>query len=206
MKKRIFIAVLLGLCFTHNSVKAQMFYNSYWDDDDEKVMFMGKWSQLFYEVNVGANVSGYEKYADFLYLSLGYGKPNTENAWRKFLPNSKREAPTSKDEMQQRVDNTTSGLHAGTIGFGWQHFFTHYIGFHVQAGWAFIGDFGSRDDDSTVSSSDEEEGSKSTFIYNSVPIQVGLDFNLWRRWNIQVGATYMWKEIPIITIGTGLVF
>ena len=202
--KRIVLFVCLVLLSSYS--RAQMFYNGLWDGSDEKHVVMGKWSQLFYELNVGANVTKYEKYADFIYLSLGYGKPNTENAWRKFLPDSKREAPTSKDEMQQRVDNSTSGLHAINVGIGWQRFFNHWIGFHIQTGWAFIGDFGSRDEDSTVSSDDEEEGSKSTFIYNTVPIQVGIDFNLWRHLNVQVGATYMWKEIPLVTVGLGVVF
>lgn len=205
MNKKLTVITILWFASTNFSA-AQMFYDRYWDDDDEKMMVMGKWSQLFYEVNIGANVSGYEKYADFIYLSLGYGKPNTDNAWRKFLPESKRAAPTSKDDMKNRIDNTTSGLHAGMIGVGWQHFFTHYIGFHMQAGWAFIADWGSRDDDSTVSTSDEEEGEKSTFIYHSVPVQVGIDFNLWRRLDLQFGATYMWKEIPIFTVGVGVVF
>lgn len=206
MKKRILFTVIMGLCFATHSVKAQMFSTDYWNNDKEGTMVMGKWSQLFYELNVGGNATKFGKHANFLYISLGYGKPNQKNAWRKFLPDSKREAPTSKDEMKQRVDNTTSGLHAGTIGIGWQHFFTHYIGFHIQAGWAFIGDFGTREEDSTVSSSDEEEGSKSTFIYNTVPVQAGIDFNLWKNFELQVGATYMWKEIPIVTVGLGVVF
>ena len=109
--------------------------------------------------------------------------------------------------MLNKQDDSTSGLHAGTIGIGWQHFFNHWIGFHMQAGWGFIADLGGGNSSESVSSSStDEEDTKSTFIYNTVPVQAGIDFNLWNNLELQVGATYMWKEIPIITIGLGVVF
>jgi len=204
MKKRILFAILLGWCCSLLPLKAQMFSDDDWDD--QHFLIMGKWSQLFYELNFGITGST-DEYADFVYFSVGYGKPNTKNAWRKFLPESKQAAPTSKEEMQAKQDDSTSGLHAGTIGIGWQHFFNHWIGFHMQAGWGFIADLGGGNSSESVSSSStDEEDTKSTFIYNTVPVQAGIDFNLWNNLELQVGATYMWKEIPIITIGLGVVF
>lgn len=204
MKKRFLAVILLGWCCSLLPTRAQMFSDDDWDD--QHFLIMGKWSQLFYELNFGITGST-DEYADFVYFSVGYGKPNTKNAWRKFLPESKQAAPTSKEEMQAKQDDSTSGLHAGTIGIGWQHFFNHWIGFHMQAGWGFIADLGGGNSSESVStSSSEEEDTKSTFIYNSVPVQAGIDFNLWNNLELQVGATYMWKEIPIITVGLGVVF
>ena len=204
MKQKLLLATLFCLCLSASSARAQMFSDDDWDD--QHFLIMGKWSQLFYELNFGITGST-DEYADFVYFSIGYGKPNTENAWRKFLPKSQQAAPTSKEEHLAKQEDSTSGLHAGTIGIGWQHFFNHWIGFHAQAGWGFIADLGGGNSSASVntSSSDEEE-TKSTFIYNTVPVQAGIDFNLWNNLELQVGATYMWKEIPIITIGLGVVF
>ena len=59
---RLFMALL----FVSNPADAQMFEgSSRWDDDDESTLIVGKWSQLFYEVNVGWNVSDFEHYAEF---------------------------------------------------------------------------------------------------------------------------------------------
>ncbi len=203
MKKILYTIVTLlfpSLCC------AQIFSSDDWND--QKTMIMGKWSQLYYELNVGINVAPdtYNSCGDFVYFSVGYGKPNTKNAWRKFLPDSQQSAPGSKDEMLERTDDSTSGLHAGTIGLGWQHFFNHVIGFHLQAGWGFIADFGSGSSSSSTTDASSDGETKKTFIYNTVPVQAGLDINLWNNLNLQVGATYMWKEIPIITIGLGATF
>ena len=176
------------------------------DWDSHKCIIVGKWSQLFYEVNVGMPVSKDES-ATFLYFSLGYGKPSTKNAWRKFLPDSKQAAPTSKEEMMQKEDDTTKGLHAGTIGLGVGHYFNNWIGFHAQLGWGFIADLGGGNSSSNSSSgSGQNDTDKSTFIYNSIPLQVGVDFCLWHNLILQGGVTYMWKEIPIITLGLGVTF
>lgn len=207
MKRNLFYFITFILFSIPMVGNAQIFSDDDWEE--EKTMIMGKWSQLFYELNVGINVDKgrYNDFADFVYISIGYGKPNTENAWRKFLPNSQQAAPGSKEEMMNRTDDNTSGLHAGTIGLGWQHFFNHVIGFHIQAGWGFIADFGSGTSSSTsTTTSTGEEEVKKTFIYNSVPVQAGLDLNLWKNLNLQVGVTYMWKEIPIITVGIGAAF
>lgn len=207
MKKLIFILSALFLSVSNIKAQEDFFCDDDWND--EKMMLTAKWSQLFYELNVGINVAPntYNDCGDFIYFSFGYGKPNTKNAWRKFLPKSQQAAPDSKEEMMNKTDDSTSGLHAATIGLGWQHFFNHVIGFHVQAGWGFIADFGGGNSSSSTTTTDTGEiETKSTFIYNSVPVQAGLDINLWRHLNLSVGATYMWKEIPIITLGLGVTF
>lgn len=204
------VFALLGL--TALPAKAQLFYEAaFFSDDDwdnQHTFVMGKWSQLFYELNIGITGSR-DEYADFVYFSVGYGKPTTKNAWRKFLPKSQQAAPTSKEEMKAKIDDTTSGLHAGTIGIGWKHYFTHWIGFHVQAGWGFIADLGGGNSSATSTNTDameEEDDSKSTFIYNSVPVQAGVDFCFLNNLLLSAGVSYMWKEIPIITLGLGLAF
>lgn len=209
MKKNLLI--LFALCVCAMPLRAQDDGSSYRTWTNQHTLIMCKWSQLFYELNIGITGST-RRSANFCYFSAGYGKPNTENAWRKFLPASQQAAPTSKDEMLAKQDDNTKGLHAGTIGVGWQHFFTHWIGFHVQAGWSFIADLGGGNSSSSVttssstSSDDSSSDDKSTFIYNSAPIQAGLEFCLWRHLELQGGVTYMWKEIPILTVGVGVVF
>ena len=201
------LTVAMSFCGMQTSA-ATMFSDDDWTE--QRTLLMGKWSQLFYEVNVGINVSPrtYKTSADFIYFSLGYGKPNTSNAWRYFLPDSKQQAPDSQEEHQQMVDDSTNGLHAATVGIGWQHFFTHWIGFHMQAGYGTILDLGGGNASTTSSSSSssQETDTKSTFIYHSAPVQAGLDFCFWNQLEVQVGATYMWKEIPIITLGLGITF
>ena len=87
---------------------------------------------------------------------------------------------------------------------GWIHYFNHSIGFYTQASWGFLADFGSpaNEDTSTTTSSN----SKKTFIYNTVPIELGVCINCWKHLHLQCGATYMWKEIPLLTIGVGYAF
>lgn len=76
------LGLFMALLFVSNPADAQMFEgSSRWDDDDESTLIVGKWSQLFYEVNVGWNVSDFEHYANFLYFGIGVGYPvNTKNA------------------------------------------------------------------------------------------------------------------------------
>lgn len=229
---RLKTALCTVLCLTLycNNLNAQIFSTDRWG---QKTVIMGKYSPLFYEINVGANLTGKEYYANFLYFSVGYGKPSANNKWDKYLSQnngnsdsqpsqpSQPERPTrapfyAPSEPTQPSEPTAptasmSGLHAGQIALGWQHFFNHWIGFHVQAGWGFVADFGSGDDkqdSSTLGSSDdkEEQQTKKTFVYNGVPTQAGIDFNLWQNLVLQVGATYMWKESPYFTLGLGVTF
>ena len=100
MKQKAFLIGVVIALFTSTSAKAQMFDgDAYWDDDDESTLIMGKWSQLYYELNVGWNVSGFEKHANFIYFGIGIGYPvNTKNAWRKFLP--EQQIPSSEEEAE----------------------------------------------------------------------------------------------------------
>lgn len=232
MNKKLFLLAAIVLLSIPSVCNAQVFSDDDWDD--QKTMIMAKWSPLFYELNVGINVSqdSGRDGADFVYLSLGYGKPTTKNTWKKYLPTMEQpsdgnsgmsgrpdknqgsqQAPPSSNGNMMEPEGDTSGLHAGTIGIGWQHFFNHVIGFHVQAGWGFIANFSSNGPSepsssraSSNSQPEPEEGSQKTFIYNTVPVQAGLDINLWKNLNLQLGATYMWKEKPVFTVGLGVAF
>lgn len=106
-----------------------------------------------------------------------------------------------------------SGLHAGMIGVGWRHFFNHIIGAHLQVGWGFVADFSSSSGNTSsmkpvIRSGDEDDSADGpqTFIYNTAPIQAGVDLCLWEQLVLQVGVTYMWKNTPTITVGAGFAF
>lgn len=233
--QRKFCAVLCLTLYCYN-LNAQMLSTDHWN---QKTVIMGKYSPLFYEINVGTNLTDKKYYADFLYFSVGYGKPSAQNEWSKYLtqnngeinPQSSQPSPPSQPESPSRASfqassepiqpseptapaaptASMSGLHAGQIALGWQHFFNHWIGFHVQAGWGFVADLGSdedKQDNNTPNSSgdNEEQQDKKTFVYNGVPTQVGIDFNLWQHLVLQVGAIYMWKERPYLTLGLGATF
>lgn len=199
--------VLLGILFlflSATNVSGQMFSNVNWE---QKNLLSLKASQLFYELNVGVNVYPQNKSADFLYFAFGYGRPTKKNAWRKFLP--EKDMPETLTKQQQEIFSKSGmdDLYGGKIGIGWNHWFNHIVGFYLQAGWGFIADLSTGDDlpDEIVSKLESAE-SKSTFIYNTVPVEAGLTLNLWKHYNLQGGVTYMWKEIPLFTIGVGYTF
>lgn len=73
---------------------------------------------------------------------------------------------------------------------------------YAQASWGFLADFGSPSDDDTSTSTDSS--GKKTFIYNTVPVEIGVCINCWKHLHIQGGITYMWKEIPLFTAGVGI--
>lgn len=205
MKQKVIVLGLIMLSLlVSNPADAQMFEGSArWDNDDEGTLIVGKWSQLFYEVNVGWNVSDFEHYANFLYFGIGVGYPvNTVNAWRKFLP--KQQIPSNEDEAELFGSMNTDDVYGGKIGMGWIHYFNHSIGLYTQVSWGFLADFGSPADKNT--SATTNTNGKKTFIYNTVPIELGLCINCWKHLHLQCGATYMWKEIPLLTIGVGYAF
>lgn len=201
MKKTVAIITLCLISILSSTSKAQMFEASADWEDNEKTIAIGKWSQLFYELNVGWNIKkGDFNKADFLYFGLGVGFPSQENAWRKFLPSQK--IPDNEEEAELFGSMSTKDVYGGKLGMGWIHYFNHSFGMYTQLSWGFLADFGSPDE--TTSSSNTS--SKKTFIYNTAPIEIGLCFNLWKHLHIQGGVTYMWKEIPLLTLGIGANF
>lgn len=206
MKRQIIIIAIILVAFSSLSIpaRAQIFGgDTRWDDDDERTLIMAKWSQLYYEINMGWNLSDYERYANFLYFGIGVGYPvNTENAWRKFLPQQK--IPDNESEAELFGSMNTDDVYGGKLGMGWIHYFNHSIGFYTQLSWGFLADFGSPSDEDTSTSSDSS--SKKTFIYNTVPIEVGVCAYCCKHLHLQAGITYMWKEIPLATVGIGYVF
>lgn len=209
--KRLFLLLICGiltLAYSNQSV-AQMFDADRQWEDDERTLITAKWSQLFYELNVGFNVSrtsrSWDYKADFLYLGFGVGYPvNTENAWRKFLPAQK--IPDNEEEAELFGSMDTKSVWGGKIGLGWIHYFNHAVGFYTQLSWAFLGDFGSGASTTDTTAETESQTSKNTFIYNTVPIEAGVCVNMWKHLHAQCGVMYMWKEIPLLTIGVGANF
>lgn len=201
--RKLILTIIIALCGLSNStVRAQMFEASADWEDDERTIAIGKWSQLFYELNVGFNIHRDWEKADFLYFGLGVGYPvNTENAWRKFLPQQK--IPDNEQDAEMFGSMDTKDVYGGKLGLGWIHYFNHSVGIYSQLSWGFLADFGSPDDDTTTST---DSSSKKTFIYNTVPVEVGVCFNMWKHLHVQGGVTYMWKEIPLLTIGIGANF
>lgn len=199
--------VLIGtivLALSAINVSGQVLSSDIWEEKNQLSL---KVSQLFYELNVGVNVNPQRKSADFIYFAFGYGIPTMKNAWRKFLP--EKDMPETLTKQQQEIFNKSGmdDLYGGKIGIGWNHWFNHIVGFYLQAGWGFIADLSTGEDlsDDIVSKLESAE-SKSTFIYNTVPVEAGLTLNLWKHYNVQGGVTYMWKEIPLFTIGVGYTF
>ena len=202
MKFRAIVCTLAALSVL--SASAQVFTNDVWE---QKNLVAIKVSQLYYEATIGANLFPERHYADFVYMAFGYGKPTKKNAWRKFMPENGVLDAWPKTLKEKLSNSSTDDLHAGMVSVGWNHWFNHMIGCYVQAGWGFIADLSTDDeftDEEKTLMADAKE--KNTFIYNTVPIELGLTLNMWKHYNIQAGITYMWKEIPLFTFGVGYVF
>ena len=201
MKRRAIsiIAALVAI-----SAQAQVFTSDAWE---QKNVVSLKVSQLYYEATIGANLFPGRRSADFVYLSFGYGHPTKKNAWRKFMTANDIPENLPKSLMEKLGNSSTDNLHAGMVSVGLNHWFNHIVGCYVQAGWGFIADL-STDDDLTQTEKALLAGSmeKSTFIYNTVPVQLGMTLNLWKHYNAAAGITYMWKEIPLLTVGIGYTF
>lgn len=202
MKYRTIFCIFAA--FVAMNAKGQVFTNDTWN---QKNLVSVKASQLYFEAIVGANLFPERHSADFVYMAFGYGKPTRKNAWRKFMPKTEILDSWPKTLKEKLSDSSTDDLHAGMVSVGWNHWFNHVIGCYVQAGWGFIADL-STDDGLTEEEKTLLSGvmDKSTFVYNTVPVQLGLTLNLWKHYNIQTGITYMWKEIPLFTFGVGYVF
>lgn len=186
------------------SVKAQVFTNNVWKESNCASL---KMSQLYYEATIGVNLFPEKRTADFVYMAFGYGSPTKKNAWRKFMPETEILDSWPKTLKEKLSNSSTDDLHAGKISVGWNHWFNHVVGCYVQAGWGFIADLSTDDglteEEKTVLADAKD---KSTFIYNTVPVELGLTLNLWTHYHVQAGVTYMWKEIPLLTVGVGYAF
>lgn len=203
MKYQRFFSVLATV-MTCACTTAQVITNDEWE---QKNLLSLKMSQLYYEANVGINIAPQKRTADFVYFAFGYGNPTKKNAWRKFIPENEIPDGLPKDLKTKLSQSSTEDLHAGKVAVGWNHWFNHIIGFYVQAGWGFIADLSTGDDltdEEKTLLTDAKE--RSTFLYNTVPVEVGVTLNLWRHYNVQAGITYMWKEIPLLTVGVGYSF
>lgn len=206
IRKNIKLFILLLGCILLSNVKthAQIFSRNIWY---EKNIVSFKVSQLYYESDIAINLNKGKHCADFFYIGLGYGKPTKTNAWRKFIP--PRETPENLSPQQQEVFSNlgVNDIHAGKISLGWNHWFTHYIGLYFQTGWGFVVDLsdGSEIPDDIYNKVSSME-QKNAFVYNTVPLELGVTLNLWKHYNIQGGVTYMWKEIPLLTVGVGYAF
>lgn len=186
------------------SVKAQVFTNNVWKESNCASL---KMSQLYYEATIGVNLFPEKRTADFVYMAFGYGSPTKKNAWRKFMPETEILDSWPKTLKEKLSNSSTDDLHAGKISVGWNHWFNHVVGCYVQAGWGFIADLSTDDglteEEKTVLADAKD---KRTFIYNTVPVELGLTLNLWTHYHVQAGVTYMWKEIPLLTVGVGYAF
>lgn len=187
-----------------SSAYAQIFTNDVWEQRNVVSM---KMSQLYGEVNIGVNLSPEKCSADFLYMAFGYGKPTKKNAWRKFTPENGVPNGLPKALKEKLSNSGIDDLHAGMIGIGWNHWFNHTIGCYAQTGWGFIADLSTGND---LTQEEKKQlansGERRTFIYNTVQIEIGLTLNTWKHYDIMMGVTYMWKEIPLLTIGMGYTF
>lgn len=202
MKHKTIICIFAA--FAVLNAKGQVFTSDTWN---QKNLASVKMSQLYYEATIGANLFPERRYADFVYMAFGYGSPTKKNAWRKFMPATEILDSWPKTLKEKLSNSSTDDLHAGMVSVGWNHWFNHVVGCYAQAGWGFIADL-STDDGLT-----EEEKTlladtkdKSTFIYNTIPVELGLTLNMWKHYTIQAGVTYMWKEIPLLTVGIGYAF
>lgn len=203
MYRRILIS-MMAISLATTKVCGQVFSHDAWE---QKNLLSLKMSQLYYELNVGVNINPHKRSADFIYFGFGYGKPTKKNAWRKFLPEKEIPETLSKSQQEIFMNSGADDLYAGKIGIGWNHWFNHVFGLYAQTGWGFIADLSTGNDlpEDIVEKLDTDKD-KSTFIYNTIPIELGLSLNLWQHYHIQAGVTYMWKEIPLLTVGIGYAF
>lgn len=200
---RISTLVCILTLLASASADAKVFSYGPWNQGN---MVSLKMSQLYYEPSIGVNVTKDKNTADFIYFSYGYGKPTKKNAWRKFLPKNEFPDYLPKELMDKLVNKGTDGIYSGMIGIGWNHWFNHVAGFYLQSGWGFIMDLSADDLTEEEKELMMNTREKETFVYNTVPIGIGFTLNMWKSYNIQIGMTYMWKEIPLLTLGVGYSF
>ena len=204
MKWRRTVCMWVAALCSCGLAKAQVFVQDSWEQKKQMVLRL---SELYGEVNVGVNVWPDKKSADFLYISMAYGKPTRRSPWRKFLPTIPVGDDLSTEEKIVLRSIGTGGVHAGMIGVGWNHWFNHIVGAYAQIGWGFIADLSS--DSQAVRELMEVSVNgekKDTFVYNTAPVEVGISLSMWKHLTLQGGVIYMWKEIPTLTLGAGYLF
>ena len=202
--KRIIVFCIIAMMLLSVNSSAQMFTSDTWE---QKNLITAKMSQLYYELNIGINLRSGRHTADFVYMAFGYGKPTRKNAWRKFVPENNIPDYLPKSLKTKLSEADTDGLHAGKVGVGWNHWFNHSIGCYAQVSWGGVVDLSTSDnltDEERTLLSDAKE--KDTYVYNTIPVELGLTLNLWKHYHVQAGVTYMWKEIPLLTVGIGYAF
>ncbi len=201
MKHRLLLFAILIVAVA--TADAQVFTSEPWHQRNNINV---RFSQLYGEVGVGINVRPEHKSADFVHLSLGYFRPTRKNAWRKFIPDVVIPQTATDDVRTQLSAMNTDGLHAGLLAAGWTHWFNHSIGIYGQVGWGFVADLSREYIDENTAEMQQQMEEKSTFVYNSVPIEIGLSGCFWQHVTAHIGLTYQWKEIPLLTAGLGYAF
>lgn len=159
-------------------------------------------SQLYTEISVGTLPFNGNTY---LSLGMAYGKPTRKNAWRKFIPqfvSSEDMSEGAKDVLQNM---STKDLYAGMISVGVCHEFFNRVSLYGQIGWGFVVDFSAATAEEKEVLDTDNSG-KNIFVYNTAPVELGVGINVWKGFVVQGGVTYLWKEIPLLTLGVGYVF
>ena len=174
---------------------------------EHNLLVTAKISQLYGELGIGAPVSRKHSDTDIVYVAFGYGYPTRKNAWRKFIPQNivLEEWPKElKDKVSQRG---MDGIHAGKVGIGWYHWVSRRVGFYLQTGWGFVADLAEEEEltEDEIALL-EMAGEKKTFLYHTLPVEAGIAISMWKSFHVQAGLTYMWKEIPLLTLGVGCSF
>ncbi|MBO4907531.1 MAG: hypothetical protein J5486_10980 [Bacteroidaceae bacterium] len=155
-------------------------------------------SQLYYEAGWNITLPKSRHSSEMLRFAIAYGKPTRHNAWRKFMPEI--------IGIPSATAPSTEHLYAGLIAAGWTHWFSNVLGLYGQIGWGFIADLSQDNLASDLTNSELPTDEKTTFIYNTMPMETGLSIKPWKHWLAEIGVTYMWKEIPLLTIGLGYAF
>ena len=195
--------LIIIACLHVSTSKAQENSREEWNSRNIVAL---KASELYAEANIGVKVNKSKERADFLYISLGYGKPSRTNPWKNFLPTIPMTEDMSPSELEVLRNLNTNSVHAGMIGLGWNHWFNHTFGCYASVGWGFMADFSSDPESIRLLMAKVGKQDKSLFIYNTAPVEAGITLNVLKQWTLSGGVTYMWKEVPTFTFGIGYIF
>lgn len=196
MSKHIIAFILLVILI---SVKS---FGEETTGDGKRNLWSLRVSQLYTGVTVGI-----APFKEKTYLSLGvaYGKPTRKNAWRKFIPQFTITDDMSDDAKEVLQKMSTRDLHAGMISVGVCREVMRRVSLYGRVGWGFVVDLSAATEEEKETLDSDNSG-KNIFIYNTVPVEIGVSVNVWDGWSVQGGITYLWKEIPLLTLGVGYIF